>query len=109
MFSLLFRGYSSLSSLALSRETVHPPAPMAISGRNFGLDVMRATAILLVVFAHYFASTPLQGGGLLGVEIFFVLSGFLIGDILIRSLQHDGATPATLKTFWMKRWFRTLR
>lgn len=81
---------------------------MAIKGRNFGLDVMRATAILLVVFAHYFASTPLQAGGLPGVEIFFVLSGFLIGDILIRSLQEQGATPATLRTFWMKRWFRTL-
>jgi peptidoglycan/LPS O-acetylase OafA/YrhL len=81
---------------------------MAKSDRNFGLDVMRATAILLVVFAHYFASTPLQRCGLPGVEIFFVLSGFLIGDILIRSLQEQGATPATLGTFWMKRWFRTL-
>ncbi len=69
---------------------------------------MRAAAILLVLFAHYFASTPLEGGGFLGVEVFFVLSGFLIGDILIRSLQAEGATLATVRTFWLKRWFRTL-
>jgi peptidoglycan/LPS O-acetylase OafA/YrhL len=81
---------------------------MGANGRNFGLDVMRATAILLVVFAHYFASTPLERGGLLGVEVFFVLSGFLIGDILVRSLHEQGATAATVGVFWAKRWFRTL-
>lgn len=76
--------------------------------RNFGLDILRATAILLVVFAHYFASTPLEAGGLPGVEIFFVLSGFLIGNILIRSFQNQGPTAGTLRVFWLKRWFRTL-
>ncbi len=81
---------------------------MSDHSRNFGLDVMRATAILLVLFAHYFASTSLKWGGFLGVEVFFVLSGFLIGNILIRSLQADGATIATVRTFWLKRWFRTL-
>jgi peptidoglycan/LPS O-acetylase OafA/YrhL len=81
---------------------------MKNKARIFGLDLMRATAILLVIFAHYFASTPLEMGGLPGVEIFFVLSGFLIGDILIRSLQEDGVTVSTLGTFWVKRWFRTL-
>jgi len=81
---------------------------MIPGGRNFGLDLMRAAAILMVVFAHYFASTPLEGGGLLGVEVFFVLSGFLIGDILVRSFQEEGATWAMLGNFWTKRWFRTL-
>jgi peptidoglycan/LPS O-acetylase OafA/YrhL len=76
--------------------------------RVFGLDVMRASAILLVVFSHYFASTPLGSGGFPGVEIFFVLSGFLIGNILVRSLQKDGVSGATLRSFWVKRWFRTL-
>jgi peptidoglycan/LPS O-acetylase OafA/YrhL len=81
---------------------------MRATSRNFGLDVMRATAILLVVFAHYFASTPLMAAGLPGVEIFFVLSGFLIGDILVRSLQEKGVTIETYRTFLLKRWFRTL-
>jgi peptidoglycan/LPS O-acetylase OafA/YrhL len=76
--------------------------------RNFGLDVVRAAAILLVIFSHYLASTPLTNGGLPGVEMFFVLSGFLIGNILIRSFQGHGTTFQTLRDFWLKRWFRTL-
>ena len=40
--------------------------------------------------------------------MFFVLSGFLIGGILIRALERDGATMATLLHFWIRRWFRTL-
>lgn len=81
---------------------------MSKDHRNFGLDLMRATAILLVIFGHYFATTPLGLGGYCGVEIFFVLSGFLIGNLLIRSFQTRGPTVATLRSFWLKRWFRTL-
>ena len=72
---------------------------MSKDHRNFGLDVMRAIAILLVVFAHYFATTPLGLGGYCDVEIFFVLSGFLIGNILIRSFQSQGATVPSLRGF----------
>jgi peptidoglycan/LPS O-acetylase OafA/YrhL len=78
------------------------------SKRNFGLDLIRATAILLVVFAHYFASTPLRIGGLLGVELFFVLSGYLIGGILFRSLSNQTISSKSLFVFWNRRWFRTL-
>ena len=39
---------------------------------------------------------------------FFVLSGFLIGNILIRILQKEGATFKSLLNFWIKRWLRTL-
>ena len=62
--------------------------------RNFGLDIPRATAIILVLISHsrmfFTADNPnnlkfLSICGLLGVEIFFVLSGFLIGKILINS------------------------
>lgn len=47
--------------------------------------------------------------GLLGVEIFFVLSGFLIGGILYRSfaLKSD-LSFSDLVTFWKRRWWRTL-
>lgn len=47
--------------------------------------------------------------GFAGVEIFFVLSGFLIGSILINSLAL--AEPGDwrwIKTFWARRWIRTL-
>ena len=51
--------------------------------RNFGLDALRAAAIMMVLVSHMYG--PLTFLGIYGVELFFVLSGFLIGDILIRS------------------------
>ena len=95
-----------------------PSSPVAAShptARIFGLDALRAAAILSVTFAHFFAVLYphvfwlglLGHGGYYGVELFFVLSGFLIGEILIRSgdsLGHGGALPE----FYVRRWFRTL-
>lgn len=43
-----------------------------------------------------------------GVSIFFVLSGFLIGCILITSLEEKEFKAKDLLIFWKKRWFRTL-
>lgn len=85
------------------------------SGRVFGLDLMRATAILLVLLSHaalFFASGrsfPVTAllYGYFGVELFFVLSGFLIGGILLRALE-EGTSPATLTNFWTRRWLRTV-
>jgi len=84
--------------------------------RVFGLDLMRAVAIGLVLFSHatlFLGShSSIFGVGLLagyfGVELFFVLSGFLIGGILLRLLAEQGASLAALKNFWLRRWFRTL-
>lgn len=76
--------------------------------RNFGLDIIRALSIGLVVYSHnglYF----LQESGIIGVEFFFVLSGFLIGQILFRSFASKQALQyADLFHFWKKRWWRTL-
>lgn len=64
--------------------------------RIFGLDVVRASAILFVVFSHLFyvvdsynpTFIAISGVfGYFGVEVFFVLSGFLIGTILLKQYQ----------------------
>ncbi|MEP2935006.1 MAG: acyltransferase [Gilvibacter sp.] len=87
------------------------------SKRIFGLDLMRAVAILCVVFSHALWIYPNAQGplkdllslmGVLGVEIFFVLSGFLIGGILYRSMVLKPPTKQSIKQFWLRRWFRTL-
>ena len=90
-----------------------PAAPGV--NRIFGLDALRAAAILGVLLAHGFGvlypHVPYLGllghGGFYGVELFFVLSGFLIGRILIKAGPELGHAPA-LWTFYLRRWFRTL-
>lgn len=85
------------------------------SNRVYGLDIFRAVAILLVVFGHaglisgdlfyWFPSIPLIDG----VELFFVLSGFLIGTILIKSIENNQLnTISQLFYFWKRRWLRTI-
>jgi peptidoglycan/LPS O-acetylase OafA/YrhL len=82
--------------------------------RVFGLDVLRALAILFVVVGHGRFLLPDQLGQITdlfvfdGVSIFFVLSGFLIGGILIRTIDANGINARTIFSFWTRRWFRTL-
>ncbi len=87
--------------------------------RVFGLDLLRFIAIILVVMGHARWMTDnfpkpiralLHGSGILGVELFFVLSGFLIGGILLKQFEKNGYALdlAAIKNFWVRRWFRTL-
>lgn len=78
---------------------------------------MRAAAILFVVGSHTLWVFPeLEGSlitllrlsGVMGVEIFFVLSGFLIGRILFRIFTNDQFKTKHLTYFLIRRWFRTL-
>lgn len=55
---------------------------------NPALDGLRGVAILLVIFSH--AHVPLFGGAFLGVDLFFVLSGFLITALLLRERASTG-------------------
>ena len=62
----------------------------AYSGRDFRPDIqgMRAIAVLLVLIFHVFPNT--LPGGYVGVDVFFVISGFLITGILLRSAESQG-------------------
>lgn len=87
------------------------------TNRIFGLDIMRAFAIMLVVCSHALWIVPgaqgmipdmLKLAGMIGVEIFFVLSGFLIGRIMYRMYLKDDFSFKDVLQFWIRRWFRTL-
>lgn len=66
------------------------------------LDGLRAIAILLVVIVHIANQRFL--GGWLGVELFFVLSGFLITSLLTQ--EHDRAKSIAVGNFYMRRVLR---
>ena len=80
------------------------------------LDLCRALAILLVLLSHgrhYLKPTlawteQLKFGGFLGVELFFVLSGYLVGGILIRDYCNAKSSTSWIYTFLIRRWFRTI-
>jgi peptidoglycan/LPS O-acetylase OafA/YrhL len=82
---------------------------------NPWLDLCRSIAILLVVFSHgRIFLTPVipqaqtfKFGGFLGVELFFVLSGFLIGRILIDKTRNATTPMGWITQFWARRWLRT--
>ncbi|MFB9079400.1 acyltransferase family protein [Flavobacterium procerum] len=84
------------------------------TNRIFGLDILRCTAILFVVFGHgnlFFSGSTaryLDYFVLDGVSIFFVLSGYLIGGILIKELENKPFSKELLVNFWKRRWYRTL-
>ncbi|CAM5662166.1 hypothetical protein GCM10010329_24040 [Streptomyces spiroverticillatus] len=71
--------------------------------RNPALDSLRACAVLGVVAFHYEWGLP---GGFLGVDLFFVLSGFVITRLLLR--EHAGTGRIRLGRFWLRRAKRLL-
>lgn len=89
---------------------------MSSKDRIFGLDLLRAFAIMTVVYGHGMHLLALDETTkrlislpvLDGVTIFFVLSGFLIGRILLKTASHERFDGIMLTNFWVRRWFRTL-
>jgi peptidoglycan/LPS O-acetylase OafA/YrhL len=80
----------------------------------FGLDLLRAIAIILVLVYHsFFINVPfftmlhLYFFCFDGVKVFFVLSGFLITKILINQFTNECSIIQVL-IFWYKRWMRTM-
>jgi len=69
-----------------------------------GLDGLRAIAVLAVVVYH--ANKDWLPGGFLGVEVFFVISGYLITLLLLNESQQHGKID--FRAFWMRRARRLL-
>jgi peptidoglycan/LPS O-acetylase OafA/YrhL len=67
-----------------------------------GLDGIRAVAVLLVLAFH--AQVPALNGGFLGVDVFFVLSGYLISTLLLQEIDSTGSVA--FRSFWRRRLVR---
>ena len=63
------------------------------------IDGLRAIAVLLVVFFH-FKLVGAAKSGFVGVDIFFVISGFLITSIIVKDIETG---RFSLKEFYIKR------
>ncbi len=90
--------------------------------RNIGLDYLRSAAILIVLANHallgFFIDTgkvkfegvtaALSVSSVIAIEWLFVLSGFLIGTMMIRSFERQSNWLRSARDFWLRRWFRTV-
>lgn len=88
---------------------------MTGKARNLRLDVLRGVAIVLVLCSHMVVwnenaggaapfAQALQMGGWTGVDLFFVLSGFLIGGLLFKEIDRDGTLD--VRRFLTRRAFK---
>jgi len=77
---------------------------IAILGYIPAFDGLRAIAVLLVLLQH--DHLPLGHNGFIGVEIFFVLSGFLITTLLLEEINKTNTI--SIKNFFIRRVFRLL-
>lgn len=85
----------------------HPAAPSAAGpSTRFRPDIegLRAVAVVLVVLFH--AGVPGIAGGYIGVDVFFVISGFLITSLLLREVRETGGL--SLIDFYARRARRIL-
>ncbi|MGI9028999.1 MAG: acyltransferase family protein [Ilumatobacteraceae bacterium] len=69
-----------------------------------GLDGLRALSVTAVLLYH--ADLPWLPGGFLGVEVFFVISGYLI--TLLLTEEHARSSRISLRNFWLRRARRLL-
>ncbi|MBL3690137.1 acyltransferase family protein [Leucobacter chromiireducens] len=69
-----------------------------------GIQGLRAFVALVVVLYH--SSVPLSSGGIVGVDVLFVLSGFLITGIMLAEIQDTGTF--SISRFYAKRILRTI-
>lgn len=80
------------------------PSPTGSESFRPDIEGMRAVAVLLIMLYH--AGIPMVPGGYIGVDVFFVISGFLITGLLLRELEATGTISRT--RFYARRIRRLL-
>src|SRR5215213_1320494 len=91
--------------MATAVETLPPPSvPISRVPYLPGLDGLRALAVVAVMVYH--ANSSWLHGGFLGVEVFFVISGYLITLLLVA--EHERTGRVALAQFWLRRARRLL-
>ena len=94
------------AAAAVRDRDVRPEPPATGWGEGYRpyLDGLRAVAVYLVVLFH--AGSDRFGGGYIGVDVFFVLSGFLVTRLLLRDLESMGSIR--FGRFYARRFRRLL-
>lgn len=70
------------------------------------INGLRAWAVVAVMFYHF--GVPGFGGGFVGVDVFFVISGFLMTGIVVSGLERGGGGGFSVLTFYLARARRIL-
>ena len=72
--------------------------------RSSEIDFLRGVAVILVLFSHHWVFQPLNEMGWVGVDLFFVLSGFLVSGLLFQEYKKHGDVKPGL--FLIRRGFK---
>lgn len=95
---------SPATAVSATSATGSAGTPVPAGRRLSGLDGLRGLAVSLVLVFHLFP--PLLGGGFIGVDVFFVISGFLITGLIVTERERTGRfSPGG---FWRRRARRLL-
>ena len=98
-FPLTGRTRSTTTAIGPANAPMLGPNNVQRSGRLAGLDGLRALAVIAVVLYHFFPA--MLPGGFIGVDVFFVISGFLITGLLVS--EHTRTGRISLGRFWQRR------
>jgi peptidoglycan/LPS O-acetylase OafA/YrhL len=109
---MLIRGLAAANLTGYQKVPLDSPCRSSVGGdvsysaqkRRGDIQGLRAVAVLLVLFSH--AGIAQVRGGYVGVDVFFVISGFLITGILIRELARTGRI--SIGAFYARRARRIL-
>ena len=83
-----------------------PPASSTPPNFRHDINGLRAWAVVAVILYHF--GVPGFGGGFVGVDVFFVISGFLMTGIVLRGLERGGSPWFFIASFYMARARRIL-